>query len=358
MAIMSNTPYKGRGAHSNPDCRYQAQSREAIHDDWFLDTADLPKRKTTVTPEHSKSILSHNQSPDVPFAVSMNPYRGCEHGCIYCFARPTHAYLDLSPGLDFETRLIAKPDAPALLRKALAKRHYQCQPIALGSNTDPYQPIERAQCITRQLLEVLLEHRHPVAIITKSSMIERDIDILAKLASDNLVQVMISICTLDKSLARTMEPRASAPQRRLQTIARLREAGIPVGVLVAPVIPVLNDPEIETILQQCAKQGATTAGYVMLRLPLEVAPLFEEWLRSHYPLKAEHVLTRIRDTRGGELYRSQFGQRMSGSGAFAAIIGRRFETACQRFDLCGRDMALNTTLFRVPAQETDQFALF
>lgn len=355
---MNDQTGKGRGARSNPDCRYQSQTRESISDDWFVDSADLPRLKTTVTPEHSKSILSRNQSPDVPFSVSINPYRGCEHGCVYCFARPTHAYLDLSPGLDFETQLVAKPDAAALLRKALAKRQYQCQTIALGSNTDPYQPIERVNCITRQILEVLLEHRHPVAIITKSSMVERDIDILAKMARDNLVQVMISICTLDKELARKMEPRASAPHRRLQTIARLREAGVPVGVLVAPVVPVLNDPEIEAILHQCAEHGVTTAGYVMLRLPLEVAPLFEEWLHTHYPLKAQHVLTRIRDTRDGELYRSQFGQRMSGSGAFAAIISRRFETACQRLDLGGREMALDTSLFRVPEKETDQFTLF
>ena len=351
-------PQKGRGAQSNPDCRYQAQSREAITDDWFADPAERPTRKTTVTPEHSKTILSRNQSPDVPFSVSINPYRGCEHGCVYCFARPTHAYLDLSPGLDFETRLIAKPDAPVLLRKELARRNYVCQPIALGSNTDPYQPVERAHCITRQVLEVLLEHRHPVAIITKSSMVERDIDILAKMARDNLVQVMVSICTLDKHLARVMEPRASTPQRRLQTIARLREAGIPVGVLVAPIIPVLNDPEIETILQQCADHGAMTAGYVMLRLPLEVAPLFEEWLHAHFPLKAEHVLTRIRDTRDGELYRARFGERMRGSGAFAAIIGRRFEAACQRLDLGGRELTLNTQLFRVPAPQSDQLTLF
>lgn len=327
-------------------------------DDWFADDADAPQHKTTVRPEHSKTILSRNQSPDVPFAVSINPYRGCEHGCVYCFARPTHAYLDLSPGLDFETQLIAKPDAPALLRKELAKRNYVCQPIALGSNTDPYQPVERSHCITRQVLEVLLEHRHPLAIVTKSSMVERDIDILAKMAKDNLVQVMISICTLDKQLARTLEPRASTPQRRLQTIARLREAGIPVGVLVAPIIPVLNDPEIETILQRCVEQGATSAGYVMLRLPQEVAPLFEEWLRMHYPLKAEHVLTRIRDTRDGELYRSQFGERMRGSGAFADIIARRFAAAWQRFDLNGRELTLNTQAFRVPVPENDQFSLF
>ena len=355
---MSVTPPKGRGAQSSPDCRYQAQTRDAVADDWFVDAAALPKLKTTVRKDHSKTILSRNQSPDVPFAVSINPYRGCEHGCVYCFARPTHAYLDLSPGLDFETQLVAKPDAPTLLRKELAKRGYRCQPIALGSNTDPYQPIEREHRITRQILEVLQEHRHPVAIVTKSSMVERDIDILAQMAHANLAQVMISICTLDKSLARVMEPRASAPQRRLQTIARLREAGIPVGVLVAPIIPVLNDPEIETILQQCAQQGVSAAGYVMLRLPLEVAPLFEEWLRTHYPLKAEHVLTRIRDTRDGALYQSQFGQRMRGNGAFAAIIGRRFEAACQRLDLGGRELTLNTQLFRVPARENDQLALF
>ncbi|MBI1423202.1 MAG: PA0069 family radical SAM protein [Gammaproteobacteria bacterium] len=355
---MQDSSNKGRGAQSNPDCRYQAQTREAVTDDWFVDAESLPKRKTTVLPEHSKTILSRNQSPDVPFSVSINPYRGCEHGCVYCFARPTHAYLDLSPGLDFETQLFAKPDAPALLRKALAKRNYVCQPIALGSNTDPYQPIERSHCITRQILEILLEHRHPVAIVTKSSMVERDIDILAKLARDNLVQVMISVCTLDKSLARVMEPRASAPQRRLQTIARLHEAGIPVGVLVAPIIPVLNDPEIETIVQTCAELGAGSAGYVMLRLPLEVAPLFEEWLHTYFPLKAEHVLTRIRDTRDGELYRAQFGERMRGTGAFAAIIGRRFEAACQRFDLGGRELTLATDLFQVPEPQRDQLALF
>lgn len=355
---MSSTPPKGRGAQSNPDCRYQAQTRESVADDWFVDTADVPKLKTTVRKDRSKSILSRNQSPDVPFSVSINPYRGCEHGCVYCFARPTHAYLDLSPGLDFETQLIAKPDAPVLLRKELAKRNYVCQPIALGSNTDPYQPIEREQRITRQILEVLQQHRHPLAIVTKSSMIERDIDILAEMAQDNLAQVMISICTFDKDLARRMEPRASTPQRRLQTIARLHEAGIPVGVLVAPIIPVLNDPEIETILQRCTEQGAATAGYVMLRLPLEVAPLFEEWLYAHFPLKAQHVLTRIRDTRDGELYQSDFGQRMSGSGAFAAIIGRRFDAACQRLDLGGREMTLNTHLFQVPVKESDQLMLF
>lgn len=355
---MSSKPHKGRGAQSNPDCRYQAQTREAVVDDWFIDAEDLPKLQTTVRHDHSKTILSRNQSPDVPFSVSINPYRGCEHGCVYCFARPTHAYLDLSPGLDFETQLVAKPDAPALLRKELARRNYVCQPIALGSNTDPYQPIEREQRITRQLLEVLLAHRHPVAIVTKSSMVERDIDILSQLAEQNLVQVMISICTLDKGLARTMEPRASTPHRRLQTISWLREAGIPVGVLVAPIIPVLNDPEIEKVLQTSAQYGALAAGYVLLRLPLEVAPLFEEWLHAHHPLKAHHVLTRIRDTRGGDLYRIEFGERMRGSGAYAAIIGRRFTAACQRFGFGDRALTLATEHFRVPNQENDQLALF
>jgi len=354
---MSKQPAKGRGAQSNPDCRYQSQSRERLSDDWF-DEVPEPQQRTTVTRDHSKSILSRNKSPDVPFSVSINPYRGCEHGCSYCFARPTHAYLDLSPGLDFETRLTYKPDAPRLLQQALAKSGYVCETIALGSNTDPYQPIEREYRITRQLLEVLQFHRHPVAIVTKSAMVERDIDILASMAQQNLVQVMISICTLDKYLGRRMEPRASAPHRRLQTITRLHEAGIPVGVLVAPIIPVLNDPELEQILQNCAEAGVDAAGYVLLRLPLEVAPLFEEWLRNHYPLKADHVLKRVRDTRGGALYRSEFGQRMQGQGAFASIIGRRFANACQRFGLAGRELQLSTQLFRVPDTDRDQLSLF
>jgi len=355
---MPSHPPKGRGAQSNPDCRYQSQTRKTLTDDWFEDPAELPPQKTTVTRDHSKSILSRNQSPDVPFNVSINPYRGCEHGCIYCFARPTHAYLDLSPGLDFETQLISKPDAPQLLRKALAKPGYVCETIALGSNTDPYQPIEREHRITRQVLEVLQAHHHPVAIVTKSSMVERDIDLLAPMARENLVQVMVSICTLERDLARRLEPRASAPHRRLQTIARLRDAGIPVGVLVAPIIPVLNDPELETILQTCTDAGAGSAGYLLLRLPLEVAPLFEEWLRAHYPLKAEHVLKRIRDTRNGALYRAEFGQRMLGQGAFASIIGRRFEATCQRLDLNGRESHLSTTHFQVPSPDRGQLALF
>ena len=355
---MADTPIKGRSAISNPANRYLSDTREAADDGWFTDEEDRPKLKTTVRVDHSKTILSRNQSDDIPFEVSINPYRGCEHGCIYCFARPTHAYLDLSPGIDFERILIAKPDAAMLLRKEFAKKNYQCKPIALGSNTDPYQPIEREQRITRQILEVLQAHRHPVTIVTKSAMVERDIDILAEMAQDNLVQVMISVCTLDKQIARSMEPRASTPARRLQAIGRLHEAGVPAGVLVAPVIPVLTDPELETILAACAEHGAASAGYVLLRLPLEVAPLFEEWLHTHYPLKAEHVLTRVRDTRGGALYRAKFGERMRGRGAFAAIIGRRFELACQRHGLGGRELTLCTDKFSPPQVEKGQLSLF
>jgi DNA repair photolyase len=357
MSAAKNKPRKGRGAVSNPDIRYHAQSRQRVDDGWYQDD-ELPFLKTTLHRDNSKSILSHNQSPDVPFDVSINPYRGCEHGCVYCFARPTHAYLDFSPGLDFETQLIIKPQAPVLLRKALAKKHYQCRVIALGSNTDPYQPIEREQQITRQVLQVLQEARHPVAIVTKSALIERDIDILAEMAQHNLVQVMLSVCTLDKQMARTLEPRATTPARRLQTITRLTQAGIPVGVLVAPIIPVLNDPEIETIVVQSADAGATQAGYVLLRLPLEVAPLFEEWLQAHYPLKYQHVMTRIRDTRSGAVYQTQFGTRMRGEGAFADIIHRRFAAACQRFGIHGRTIMLATHHFVAPIDSGDQLKLF
>ena len=353
---MENKIIKGRGAVSNPDCRYQSLSRDDNDVDYFDQASE--KVITTLTRDASKSILSKNTSPDVPFAQSLNPYRGCEHGCIYCFARPTHAYLDLSPGLDFETKLVIKPDAPTLLAKALQRKNYQCEPIALGSNTDPYQPVEREHQITRQVLEVLAEYRHPVAIISKSSLIERDIDILAEMAESNLAQVMISVCTLDKELARTMEPRASSPARRLKTIERLARANIPVGVLVAPTIPVLNDPELEAILQVSSEMGAKAADYILLRLPLEVAPLFEEWIRAHYPLKAEHVLKRIRDTRGGEIYKSDFATRMRGEGPFAAIIGQRFHRACKKWQLESGATSLNTTLFRVPERLVPQMNLF
>ena len=357
MTVMPSKPRKGRGAVSNPDVRYHAAQRQTIDDGWYQEE-DLPFLKTTLHRDDSKSILTTNKSPDVPFDVSINPYRGCEHGCIYCFARPTHAYLDFSPGLEFETQLVIKPDAPQLLRQALAKKNYQCQVIAMGTNTDPYQPIEREQRITRQILEVLNETRHPLAIVTKSALIERDIDLLAEMASRNLVQVMISICTMDKEMARTLEPRAASPQRRLQSIARLNAAGIPTGVLTAPMIPVLNDPEMENILEQAASAGAMNAGYILLRLPLEVAPLFEEWLQTHYPLKYSHVMTRIRDTRGGGVYQNQFGLRMRGNGPFAEIIQRRFQGACQRFGLGKRTISLDTHQFMAPKPPRDQLDLF
>lgn len=354
---MSNTPRKGRGAVSSPDVRYHEQHRRTVDDGWYQDE-ELPFVKTNLHLDKSKSILTRNKSPDVPFDVSLNPYRGCEHGCIYCFARPTHAYLDFSPGLDFETELVIKPQAPALLRAALAKKNYRCEVIAMGTNTDPYQPVEREQKITRQILEVLHQTRHPLAIVTKSSLIERDIDILEDMAKHSLVQVMISICSLDKDLARTMEPRAASPLRRLKTIQALRDAGIPVGLLLAPVIPVLNDPEIEKILERASEHGIHSAGYVLLRLPLEVAPLFEQWLQTHYPLKHEHVMKRIRDTRNGAVYQTQFGQRMRGEGAFAEIINQRFNAACKRLKLGERKIKLDTQHFTPPQVGPEQMSLF
>jgi len=351
---------KGRGAVSNPDCRFQSQSRHSVDEGYFDQDIELysENQQTHITRDASKTIISKNTSPDVPFTQSLNPYRGCEHGCIYCFARPTHAYLDLSPGLDFETKLIIKPDAAKLLSKALNKKNYPCQTLALGSNTDPYQPIEREYKITRNILQVLADYQHPVSIITKSALIERDIDILTELAQSNLVEVMISICTLDKALARSMEPRASSPARRLKTIEQLAHANIPVGVLVAPTIPVLNDPELENILQASSARGASRAGNILLRLPLEVAPLFEEWLNAHYPLKAAHVMTRIRDTRGGDIYNSEYGTRMQGEGAFAAIIRQRFDRACKKLGIESGHRPLNKTIFRIPEHLTPQMSLF
>jgi len=357
---MAKLIIKGRGAVSNPDCRYQSDSRETVDDEWYFDQTNK-KIKTTVTLDASKTIISKNNSPDVPFSHSINPYRGCEHGCIYCYARPTHAYLDLSPGLDFETKLIIKPDAAMLLEKALRVKNYQCQPLALGSNTDPYQPIERKYKLTRQVLEVLAEFNHPVAIITKSALIERDIDILAEMARFDLVEVMISVCTLDKDIARTLEPRASSPSRRIKTIERLTAENIPTGVLLAPMVPALTDPELETIIRTAVGAGAHKASYILLRLPLEVAPLFEEWLHTHYPLKADHVLTRVRDTRAGKLYNSEFGSRMRGEGPFAAMIGQRFDIACKNAGLLGqkvRRISLDTDRFRVPERFIPQMSLF
>ena len=346
-------PHRGRGATFNPANRYNEYHSEAIDDGWETPPDDAPH--TTVEVEDPRTIISRNDSPDVPFDRSVNAYRGCEHGCIYCFARPTHAWLGLSPGLDFETRLTAKPGAAALLRGELGKPDYHPAPLALGTNTDPYQPIERQWEITREILEVLHAHRHPVTITTKSALIERDLDILAEMARTGLAQVQISLATLQPELARRLEPRAASPKRRLQLIENLVRAGIPTAALAAPVIPVLTDPELEKVLAATAKAGATAAAYILLRLPMEVAPLFEQWLHCHYPLKAEHVLNRIRDCRRGALNTPTFGERMSGNGEYAGMIAQRFRLATKRLGLKEKLPPLDCSRFRRSNRQFDLF---
>jgi len=356
---MSSLPghRRGRGAVSNRVGRFEAWEREAEDDGWGTLETLQEGPETVLIRDTSRSILAHNQSPDVPFDRSINPYRGCEHGCVYCFARPSHAYLGLSPGLDFETRILFKPDAAALLRLELARPGYRCATIALGANTDPYQPVERRLGITRDVLEVLGECRHPVGIITKSALIERDLDLLADMARNHLVQVSVSVTTLERELARRMEPRAAAPHRRLETIRRLSEAGVPVTVLVAPVIPALNDVELETLLEAAHGAGACSASYVLLRLPLEIKDLFQEWLDTHYPLKAGRVMSRVRDTRDGRLYDPTFGKRMRGSGEYAELIAKRFRLACRRLGY-GEPPALATAHFMPPPAPCGQLKLF
>ena len=307
----------------------------------------------------ARRIIARNESPDIPFTQSINPYRGCEHGCVYCYARPTHAYLNLSPGLDFETKLFYKADAAALLRKELAAPGYECSPIALGANTDPYQPIERTLRVTRQILELLASCEHPATIVTKgAALLGRDLDLLAGMAERNLVAVYVSVTTLDVELKRTLEPRAASPAARLAAIERLARAGVPVGVLVAPVIPVLTDHEIERILEAAAAAGARTASYVMLRLPHEVKDLFREWLETHRPLAAAHVMSRVQALRGGRDNDPRFGSRLHGEGAFAALIAQRFATARRRLGLDRRDaFVLDTKRFRPPRPETPQLSL-
>lgn len=356
MSNERDKPRKGRGAGFNPDNRYQAHSREAFDDGWDSLEQPLPTLKTTLTRDTSKSVIAYNDSPDVPFDRSINPYRGCEHGCIYCFARPSHAWLGYSPGLDFESRLLYKPDGAVRLREELSKKNYQCQPISLGPNTDCYQPAERKQQIIRDILRELIETRHPVSIITKSALIERDIDLLQQLAADDLVHVMVSVTTLKPELARKMEPRAAAPHRRLETIKRLSEAGIPVGCLVAPVIPALTDDELETILTAVHKAGAEEVGYILLRLPREVAPLFEQWLDNHYPEKAARVLSLLKQSRGDKLYESRFGERMRGTGVFADLLSQRFRLARERLELKGLP-DFRTDLFTKPLNPGDQLEL-
>lgn len=348
---------KGRGATLQIEGRFESVARERVDDGWDRAEEELPPFRTTVTLEKAKSVIQRQDSPDLPYDYSLNAYRGCEHGCIYCYARPSHAYLNLSPGLDFETKLFAKPDAAKLLSAELAKPSYQCSPIALGSNTDPYQPIEREWKITRQILEVLAESRHPLSIVTKSALIERDLDLLAQLARDDLVQVFISITTLGAELARKMEPRAASPRRRLQAIRRLNDAGVPCGVLVAPVIPFLTDAELENVLQAAHEHGARTAGYTLLRLPYEVKDLFKDWLGTHYPLKAEHVMSRLREMRGGRENDPEFGTRFSGSGLFAQLLAKRFQLACDRIGINREESILDTTHFIKP-NRNGQLSLF
>jgi len=342
----------------NPAGRFEVRSVDPFDDGWDTGEQTQDKRVTQVTEEFARTILSRNSSPDIPFDVSLNPYRGCEHGCIYCFARPTHSYLGLSPGLDFESKLFAKPNATELLRAALRKPGYEPLPIALGTATDPYQPIERRYEITRKILEVLDEFRHPATIVTKSALVLRDLDLLARMAAAGRIHVYVSVTTLDRSLARTMEPRASTPEKRLDVLGALTRAGVPCGVLAAPMIPALNDHELEGILVAARECGVEQAGYILLRLPHEVAPLFEEWLRAHYPNKARHVLSVLRQMRGGKLYRAEWGRRMSGTGPFAGLLRRRFETACRRLGLNRERPFLDVDAFRVPAQRGDQTRLF
>ncbi|MFZ2450128.1 MAG: PA0069 family radical SAM protein [Methylovulum miyakonense] len=340
--------YKGRASISNAAGRYEKQDSVAEDDGWGSLDADLPPLRTETLIDSSKSVINYNDSPDLPFDRSINPYRGCEHGCIYCFARPSHSYLGMSPGLDFESRILIKPDAARVLREELGKRNYRCAPLALGTNTDPYQPLERQHKIMRQLLEVLADVRHPLSIVTKSALVERDIDLLSEMAGQGLVSVFLSVTTLDRGLARTLEPRAAAPQRRLEALAKLREAGIPAGVMVAPVIPALNDHELESIVKAAHAAGAMSAEYILLRLPLEVAGLFEEWLHGHYPLKAGHVLNLIRECRGGKAYDPAFPQRMTGTGSYADLLAQRFRLISKRLQLDQGLPALRTDLFRKP----------
>jgi DNA repair photolyase len=350
MANHPTQPMRGRGAGSNPDNRFAEHRREAFDDGWGALDEPVPPLRTELLNDTSKSLITYNDSPDIPFDRSINPYRGCEHGCVYCFARPSHAYLGLSPGLDFESRIFHKPDAAALLRKELAKPGYACAPIALGVNTDAYQPVERSLGITRAVIEVLAEFSHPFSLVTKSALVERDLDLLTFLAQRHLVQVAVSVTTLDRSLSRALEPRAAAPARRLETIRRLRAAGVPVMVLLAPVIPFLNDHEMEAILAAVREADALDAAYILLRLPHEVKGLFKDWLATHAPLKADRVMNRLRDCRGGKDYDSRFGTRMRGEGEYADLLSRRFRLAKQKLGFPGLCTPLDTGQFKVPGR--------
>ena len=352
-----------RGARSFLQGRFETAAREPFDDGWTPEEPDERELKSQVTIERARSIVSHNDSPDVGFSPSINPYRGCEHGCIYCYARPSHAYLELSPGLDFESKLFAKTNAAEVLRETLAKPAYQVSPIALGANTDCYQPIERKYRITRQILEVLAECEHPVTMVTKSALVERDLDILGPMAEKNLVKVFVSIGTLDRTLARKLEPRAASPQRRLDVLRKLSEHRVPCGVMVAALIPALNDKTMEHVLEAAAAAGAKEAAYVVMRLPNELKVLFKEWLDAHYPQRAEHVMSIVRQMRGGKENDPNFGTRMSGTGNYAELMEKRFDIACRRFGLNGHGAPrrepteLDCTRFRPPSPE-GQLKLF
>ncbi len=357
---------KGRGAVGSPAPRFDRLSRQAVDDGWFHPPEDgeegeAPPLPTTVQADSARTVISRNSSPDIPFEQSVNPYRGCEHGCVYCYARPTHAYLGLSPGLDFETRLFAKFDAPELLERELRARTYRCRTVALGTNTDCYQPIEREHRITRRVLEVLAAFDHPVMITTKSALVTRDIDLLAPMAARRLAMVCVSVTTLDAALARTLEPRAAAPHRRLATIRALSDAGIPVAVMASPMIPGLTDPELEDILAAAAAAGAVGAAYLLLRLPHEVKDLMAAWLEAHRPDRARRVLSLVRQCRDGRLNDPAFGSRFTGAGPYADLLRQRFHAACRRLGLAGRLQAiaaLDTTAFRAPPAPGAQLALF
>lgn len=350
-------PKKGRGAVSNASGRFERYKRDAFDDGWGNNTPPQ-KLQTQIQVEHPKRIITRNQSPDISFDRSINPYRGCEHGCSYCFARPSHAYMGLSPGQDFESRLFAKPDAAALLEQELADPKYIPKVIALGTNTDPYQPIEKNWRITRSILEVMERTNHPVGIVTKSAMVLRDIDILSRMAEKGLVKVAISVTTMDAKLARSMEPRAASPAKRLETLQALHDAGIPTTMMVAPIIPALNDSEVERILEAGKAVGVDQAGYVMLRLPLEVRDIFRQWLLTNYPDRYRHVMSLVKSMRDGKDYDAAWGQRMRGSGPYAWMIGRRFEKACTRLKIGIRRSELRTDLFEPPAQKNAQLSLF
>ena len=332
---------KLRGALSSIPGRFESLEREAFDDGWSAEDEALPELKTSVTEERARSIIATNDSPDVSFEQSVNAYRGCEHGCVYCYARPSHAYLELSPGLDFETKLFAKTNAAELLKEALGKPGYVVKPLAFGTNTDCYQPIERRYRIMRQLLQILAECEHPLTIVTKSALIERDLDLLGPMARKNIVKAFVSITTLDRQLARSLEPRAASPQRRMDALRALASAGVPCGVMIGPVIPALTDKSMEHILEGAAAAGATMAGWIMLRLPNEVRPLFKEWLAHHYPQRADHVISIVRQVRGGRENDPRFGSRMSGSGNFAELIEKRFAIACRRLGLNSDDDHMN-----------------